>query len=197
MPVEQILTDSRKLLFPATSLFFAIGGPRRKGGAFIEELFAKGVRNFVVDESFLNGDSTSFPQANILQVKNVLHALQQLTEHHRKQFQLPVVGITGSNGKTIVKEWLAQLLADDFVVAKSPKSYNSQLGVPLSVHQLNENYSIVRSPKSYNSQIGVPLSVWQINQHHTLGIFEAGISQPNEMHCHLIGRLRRNGVQIP
>jgi Alr-MurF fusion protein len=155
--VEQILTDSRKLLFPATSLFFAIGGPRRKGDAFIEELFAKGVKNFVVDEEFSKDDVTRFPQANFLEVKNVLQALQQLSEHQRKKFQLPIIGITGSNGKTIVKEWLYQLL--------------------------NENYSIVRSPKSYNSQIGVPLSVWQINQQHTLGIFEAGISQPNEMHC--------------
>ena len=157
MPVEHILLDSRKLLFPATSLFFAIDGPRRKGDSFIGELYTKGVRNFVVEESFAFSATTKYPGANFLQVKNVMQALQQLTEQHRKQYQLPVIGITGSNGKTIVKEWLYQLL--------------------------NDNYSIVRSPKSYNSQIGVPLSVWQINQQHTLGIFEAGISQPDEMHC--------------
>ncbi len=156
MTLEHILIDSRKLLFPATSLFFAIGGPRRKGDTFIGELYTKGVRNFIVEENFIAATAAKFPGANFLQVKNVMHALHQLAEQHRKQFQIPVIGITGSNGKTIVKEWLYQLL--------------------------NENYSVVRSPKSYNSQIGVPLSVWQMNQHHTLGIFEAGISQPDEMH---------------
>jgi Alr-MurF fusion protein len=157
MTVEHILIDSRKLLFPATSLFFAIGGPRRKGGTFIGELYSKGVKSFVVEENFTAAEAVKFPGANFLQVKDVMHALQQLTEQHRKQFQIPVIGITGSNGKTIVKEWLYQLL--------------------------NENYSVVRSPKSYNSQIGVPLSVWQMDQHHTLAVFEAGISQPDEMHC--------------
>jgi len=156
-PVEHILIDSRKLLFPNTSLFFAIDGPRRKGDTFIGDLYNKGVRNFVVEENFIPAVAAKFPGANFLQVKNVMQALQLLTEQHRKQFQIPVIGITGSNGKTIVKEWLYQLL--------------------------NENYSVVRSPKSYNSQIGVPLSLWQMNQHHTLGIFEAGISQPDEMNC--------------
>ena len=117
-------------------------------------MYNKGVRNFIVDASFtfLTED---FAAANIIQVKNVLQALQQLTGYHRSQYAFPVIGITGSNGKTIVKEWLYQLLQNDF--------------------------NIVRSPKSYNSQIGVPLSVWQINAGHTLGIFEAGISQPDEM----------------
>jgi len=152
--IEHLLIDSRKLLFPASSLFFSLPGPRRQGSIFVKELYSKGVRNFIVDDAF-----TFLPQdfeaANIIAVKNVLQALQQLTAHHRSQFLFPVLGITGSNGKTIVKEWLYQLLQNDF--------------------------SIVRSPKSYNSQIGVPLSVWQINTSHTLGIFEAGISMKGEM----------------
>jgi len=154
-PVEHILLDSRKLLFPSTSLFFALEGQRRKGGLFIEELYQKGVRFFVVDESFTEADLLKFPNAAFLQVTDVLQALHLLTSFHRQQFTIPVIGITGSNGKTIVKEWLYQLLQAD--------------------------HNIVRSPKSYNSQIGVPLSVWQMNAGHTLGIFEAGISQPDEM----------------
>jgi Alr-MurF fusion protein len=153
--IEHILLDSRKLLFPATSLFFALNGPRRTGGSFIKELYERGVRNFIADESFFKEDIDQYPAANILLVKDVLEALQLLTTHHRKQFTIPVIGITGSNGKTIVKEWLYQLLEDD--------------------------HDIVRSPKSYNSQIGVPLSVWQMNASNTLGIFEAGISEPGEM----------------
>ncbi len=152
--IDHLLIDSRKLLFPASSLFFSLAGPRRQGSTFVQDLYNKGVRNFIVDESF-----TFLPQdfaaANIIAVKNVLQALQQLTAQHRSQFHFPVIGITGSNGKTIVKEWLYQLLQQDF--------------------------NIVRSPKSYNSQIGVPLSVWQMNAQHTLGIFEAGISMPGEM----------------
>ena len=153
--MEHILLDSRKLLFPANSIFFALDGPRRKGSLFIPELYHKGVRCFVVDEIFTEADVLDFPDADFLQVPDVLQALQLLTSFHRQQFNLPVIGITGSNGKTMVKEWLYQLLQNDF--------------------------NIVRSPKSYNSQIGVPLSVWQINAGHTLGIFEAGISQPDEM----------------
>ena len=153
--VEHLLLDSRKLLFPKTTLFFALGGPRRTGGLFIEELYNKGVRNFVVNESISADAIKNFSNANFLQVKNVLQALQVLVANHRRQFQIPVIGITGSNGKTIVKEWLYQLLYP--------------------------GYSIVRSPKSYNSQIGVPLSVWQMNSSHTLGIFEAGISMTGEM----------------
>lgn len=153
--IEHLLLDSRKLLFPSTSLFFALGGPRRSGGSFVEELYSKGVRNFVMDGSTTSDNIKKYTGANFLQVANVLTALQQLAAEHRQQFSLPVIGITGSNGKTIIKEWLYQLLHQD--------------------------YTIVRSPKSYNSQIGVPLSVWQINQQHTLGIFEAGISMPGEM----------------
>ena len=160
--IEHILLDSRKLLFPATSIFFALGGPRRNGNLFIPDLYKKGIRNFVVDESFMDAAVVNFPAANFLQVPDTLQALHLFTAFHRQQFnslpdgrQVPVIGITGSNGKTIVKEWLYQLLQND--------------------------HNIVRSPKSYNSQIGVPLSVWQMNSTHNLGIFEAGISQPDEM----------------
>ncbi|UAY53679.1 bifunctional UDP-N-acetylmuramoyl-tripeptide:D-alanyl-D-alanine ligase/alanine racemase [Ferruginibacter albus] len=153
--VEHILLDSRKLLFPSGTLFFALAGPRRTGNTFITELYGKGVRNFVVDESFSIEAIAQYPEATILQVVNTLTALQSLVAYHRHQFKYPVIGITGSNGKTIVKDWLYQLLQDD--------------------------YNVVRNPKSYNSQIGVPLSVWQMNEQHTLGIFEAGISQPDEM----------------
>ena len=153
-PIEHILIDSRKLIFPVSSLFFALSSSRRNGILFLEELYLKGVRNFVVQQT-PEASATKYPAANILLVKDVLQSLHLLSAWHRNQFLLPVIGITGSNGKTIVKEWLYQLLQSD--------------------------YNIVRSPKSYNSQIGVPLSVWQINQQHTLGIFEAGISQPDEM----------------
>ncbi len=153
--IEHILLDSRKLLFPSTSIFFALNGQRRKGKLFIEELFHKAVSCFVVDESFTESETIAFSEATFLQVTDVLQALHLLTAFHRRQFTIPVIGITGSNGKTMVKEWLYQLLQSD--------------------------YNIVRSPKSYNSQIGVPLSVWQMNAVHSLGIFEAGISQPDEM----------------
>lgn len=153
--IEHILLDSRKLLFPDKTLFFALNGERRNGAMYIRELYDKGVMNFIVDENFSENAIVNYSDANFLQVKNVLHSLHALTAFHRKEFNIPVIGITGSNGKTIVKEWLYQLL--------------------------HESYNIVRNPKSYNSQIGVPLSVWQINNQHTLGIFEAGISQPDEM----------------
>src|SRR5262249_31473053 len=150
--IEHLLLDSRKIYSPATSLFFALKGPRRDGHQFISELYDKGVKNFVVSA---RPDTSHFPEANFVLVTDTLEALQRLAAYHRKQFNIPVVGITGSNGKTIVKEWLYQLL--------------------------HEKYNIVRSPRSYNSQIGVPLSVWQINEHHELAIFEAGISEPGEM----------------
>ncbi len=146
------MLDSRKVYSPASSLYFALKGPRRDGHQFIAELYKKGVRSFVISEVI---DAAIYPEADFLQVPDTLTALQQVAIHHRKRFDIPVIGITGSNGKTIIKEWLYQLLQDEFV--------------------------IVRSPKSYNSQIGVPLSVWQMDEHHTLGIFEAGISQPGEM----------------
>lgn len=149
---EHLLLDSRKLSHPQTTLFFAIKGQRRDGHDYIDELYQKGVRQFVVSKDI---DVKAYPEAAFLKVKDTIHALQNLTAQHRKQFSIPVVGITGSNGKTIVKEWLYQLLQAD--------------------------YNIVRSPKSYNSQIGVPLSVWEMTSYHNLAIFEAGISQPNEM----------------
>ncbi len=150
--IEHLLTDSRKALFPATSLFFALKGGRRDGHDFLQEVYEKGVRNFIVS----NPDAVSpLPGANIILVKDALLALQAIAAFHRKRFSIPVIGITGSNGKTIVKEWLNQLL--------------------------EEKYSIVRSPKSYNSQVGVPLSVWQMTQDHQLALFEAGISQSGEM----------------
>jgi alanine racemase len=151
-PIQYLLTDSRKIVFPATSLFFAISGPRRDGHEYIKEVYARGVRNFVVKKDFV---TTGFPDALFLKVDNVLAALQTLAAFHRSRFTIPVIGVTGSNGKTIVKEWLYQLLQKD--------------------------HRIVRSPRSYNSQIGVPLSVWQMNEQHTLAIFEAGISLPGEM----------------
>ena len=150
--IEHLLPDSRKVLFPERSVFFALKGPRRDGHAFAAEAYGKGVRNFIISNEehiALSAD------ANVVLVKDTLQALQQLAAWHRKQFSIPVIGITGSNGKTIVKEWLNQLL--------------------------EEKYAIVRSPKSYNSQIGVPLSVWQMSTQHTLAIFEAGISQSGEM----------------
>lgn len=149
--INQILTDSRNLFCPAQTLFIALVTPRQDGHYFIAELYQKGVRAFLINQ-LPEGD---FPDAAFLKVSDTLLALQQLAIAWRKQFSIPVIGITGSNGKTIVKEWLFQLLAND--------------------------YRIIRSPKSYNSQIGVPLSVFQINKTHELGIFEAGISQPDEM----------------
>jgi Alr-MurF fusion protein len=153
LQIQQLLTDSRKLLFPSTSLFFALNGPRRSGTSFISELYLKGVRAFVITDDVFQ--TAHFPDATFIATSDPLEGLQKLAAHHRKQFNIPVIGITGSNGKTIVKEWLFQLLQHDF--------------------------KIVRSPKSYNSQIGVPLSVWEINAAHNLGIFEAGISLPREM----------------
>lgn len=151
-PIEHLLFDSRKAYSPLSSLFFAIVGDRKDGHQFIPELYRKGVRNFVVSQKI---DAGKFPEANFIKVENTLTALQTLAASHRQQFSIPVIGITGSNGKTIVKEWLYQLLHQD--------------------------HTIVRSPRSFNSQIGVPLSVWQMNEQHTLGIFEAGISRPGEM----------------
>lgn len=150
--VDQLLLDSRKVYAPSTSLFFALKSQRRNGHQFIADLYKRNVRNFVISEPIA---TNLYPEASFLLVSDTLAALQQLAAYHRQQFSIPVIGITGSNGKTIVKEWLYQLLQADF--------------------------NIVRSPKSYNSQIGVPLSVWQINEQHTLGIFEAGISKPGEM----------------
>ncbi len=148
-----LLTDSRQLTSPAETLFFAIRGLHHDGHRFIPDLYRRGVRQFVVETPGFS--APDFPEATFFEVENSVAALQSLAAARRAKFRLPVVGITGSNGKTIVKEWIAQLLSPDFTVCKSPKSYNSQLGVPLSV--------------------------WQLSEIHTLGLFEAGISKPGEM----------------
>ncbi len=150
--IHEILLDSRQVLYPEASLFFALVGERFDAHTFIPQLYQQGVRNFCVCAAL---DYQLYPEANFWLVSNTTRALQKFVEHDRHHFDLEVIGITGSNGKTIVKEWLYQLLQAD--------------------------QTIVRSPKSYNSQIGVPLSVWQITAAHTLGIFEVGISRPDEM----------------
>ena len=153
--IAHVIIDSRKLFFGRQTLFVCLYGPRRSGADFIPDLYEDGVRHFLVDETFNLALLTRYPEANFLQVKNTLHALQLLAAFHRSHFTYPIIGITGSNGKTIIKEWLYQLLHQD--------------------------YKIVRSPKSYNSQIGVPLSILQMDELFNLGIFEAGISMQNEM----------------
>ena len=152
--VAFILTDSRSLCFPEETLFFALQTNRNDGHKYIPELYQRGVRNFVVTDVPTDRAET-YPDANFLKVSNTLKALQRLAERHRDEFDIPVVGITGSNGKTMVKEWLYQLL--------SPEMF------------------VTRSPRSYNSQIGVPLSVWLMDEHTQVGVFEAGISKPGEM----------------
>jgi Alr-MurF fusion protein len=152
-PVTTLLTDSRKASASEGVVFFAIKGEHHDGHRYIAELYEKGIRQFVVE---VNGDySKSIPEANIILVRSALQAIQQLAAEQRETVDVPVIGITGSNGKTIVKEWLFQLLSPDYKIAKNPGSYNSQLGVPLSV--------------------------WQLQHHHELGIFEAGVSLPDEM----------------
>ncbi len=149
-----ILTDSRSLSFAEETLFFALKTNRDNGVRYIPDLYRRGVRSFVVEQ--VPADyATQFPKAVFLKVTNSLQALQRLAERHRDEFDIPVVGITGSNGKTMVKEWLYQIM--------SPYR------------------CVTRSPRSYNSQIGVPLSVWLLNEQSQLGIFEAGISMPGEM----------------
>jgi len=151
---QHLLIDSRQLTEPSHSIFIALKSERNDGHQYISGLIQKGVKIFIVShipESCIELQN----KVCFLVVQDTLKALQKLATYHREQFQLPIIGITGSNGKTIVKEWLYQLLKSD--------------------------YNIARSPKSYNSQVGVPLSVWQINNKHTLGIFEAGISEVGEM----------------
>lgn len=150
MDVEWLLTDSRSLCFPENTLFFALRTERGDGHRYVHELYERGVRAFVVDTL-----QEGLPEAIQLQVPDTLIALQRLAERHRETFNIPVIGITGSNGKTVVKEWLYQMLSPDMTVT--------------------------RSPRSYNSQIGVPLSIWQLNAKSDIGIFEAGISKPGEM----------------
>ena len=153
--VKWLLTDSRSLGFPEETLFFALVTGRSDGHRYIVDLYGRGVRHFVVSVCPTSEELQAMPEANFLVVDDTLVALQLLAEKHRGQYQIPVVGITGSNGKTVVKEWLSQLLGNDLRVA--------------------------RSPRSYNSQIGVPLSVWQMDEHTEVALIEAGISQRNEM----------------
>jgi alanine racemase len=145
--------DSRKITSPINTLFFAIPGERNDGHKYIPDLLENGVRNFIISKE--SPAIKANQSANFILVNDVVEALQKLAAHHRKQYDIPTIGITGSNGKTIVKEWLSQLLESE--------------------------YEIIKSPKSYNSQVGVPLSVWSMNDLHTLAIFEAGISKPGEM----------------
>ena len=151
--IDWILTDSRSLCFAEETLFFALKTKRNDGHKYIPELYERGVRNFVVSD--LPQNMEAYADANFLQTDSPLKALQKLAEKHRMQFDVPVVGITGSNGKTVVKEWLYQLLNGERIVT--------------------------RSPRSYNSQIGVPLSVWLMNEKTEVAIFEAGISEMGEM----------------
>ncbi len=151
--ISWLLTDSRSLCFPESTLFFALRSERNDGHKYIPELYNRGVRNFVVSSTPQN--AADYADANFLKVTDVLSALQRLAERHRDEFDIPVVGITGSNGKTMVKEWLYQLLSPSMTVT--------------------------RSPRSYNSQIGVPLSVWLLNERTQVALLEAGISEVGEM----------------
>ena len=150
--IRHLLIDSRKLLVPEASLFFAIKTSQRDGHFFIDDLYQKGVRHFMVSSA---PEPREYPEASFYVTDNVISSLQKIAVCHRNKFHIPVIGITGSNGKTIVKEWL--------------------------FHLLQSEKNIVRSPRSYNSQLGVPLSVWELNEEHELGIFEAGISKRGEM----------------
>lgn len=151
--IDWILTDSRSLCFPEETLFFALKTKRNDGHKYIPELYDRGVRNFVV--SNVPDGVSKYKDCNFLKVSNPLKSLQKLAASHRDMFDVPVIGITGSNGKTVVKEWL--------------------------YHIISPNKVVTRSPRSYNSQIGVPLSVWLMNENTEIGIFEAGISEMGEM----------------
>jgi Alr-MurF fusion protein len=151
--IKWLLTDSRSLPFPEESIFFAMRTNRNDGHRYIADLYRRGLRNFVLSDETIN--LSPYPEANVLWVKDTLQSLQELAAYHRHRFSCPVFAITGSNGKTIVKEWLWQVLREDAL--------------------------ITRSPRSYNSQIGVPLSIWKMEPSTELAIFEAGISQPGEM----------------
>jgi alanine racemase len=153
LEVRDVIIDSRQLITVEACMFFALVSNRNNGHKYIRSLYDKGLRAFVVSQN--NPEWETMDQAAFIKVDDSLEALQMLAAWHRKQFDIPVIGITGSNGKTIIKEWLFQLLSPD--------------------------RTIIRSPKSYNSQIGVPLSVWQMDKQHQLAIFEAGISEPDEM----------------
>ncbi|MDH5604643.1 MAG: Mur ligase family protein, partial [Cyclobacteriaceae bacterium] len=152
LPIEHIFNDSRNELTGPGSLFFAIHGRNYNGHDFIQYLYERGTRNFVTEEGI---DLTIIPRANVLRVSSSVGAMQQIASFKRNKLSLEIIGITGSNGKTIVKEWLFGLM--------SPYR------------------KCVKTPASFNSQIGVPLSVWQAGPTHDLGLFEAGISKKGEM----------------
>lgn len=154
--VSHLLIDSRGAISPKDTIFFAIQGKRHNGHDYVKELYLKGIRCFVVNAKALPSDTANLPEASFILVENTLDALQSLAAFHRRRFSYPVVGITGSNGKTVVKEWASQLMHGE--------------------------KKVVRSPRSYNSQVGVPLSVWLMSEENDVAIFEAGISHPSEMH---------------
>ena len=149
--ITALITDSRKAVVKSGAIFFAIGGKHHDGHQFISNLYAQGIRQFVVERPV----DEMGAEANVLLAGSSIRVLQDMAAYHRNGINAPIIGITGSNGKTIIKEWLFQLLSPEFKIAKNPASYNSQLGVPLSL--------------------------WQMEGHHTLGIFEAGISTVDEM----------------
>ncbi|MFL5753437.1 MAG: bifunctional UDP-N-acetylmuramoyl-tripeptide:D-alanyl-D-alanine ligase/alanine racemase [Bacteroidia bacterium] len=151
--IKSIFTDSRTVSEAGSSLFIALVGERHNGHNYIADLYEKGVKSFLISDAQFQTEA--FPEAGFILVDNTLRAFQYIAAWRRNQFTIPIIGITGSNGKTIVKEWLYQMM--------------------------REEHNICRSPKSYNSQTGVPLSVWQLNPEHTFGIFEAGISKAGEM----------------
>lgn len=152
--IRHLLTDSRSLIYPEETLFFALTTPTGDGHRYISELYEKGVRAFVVNH-LPEEAAYKYPEAALVVVPDVTRALQILARHHRDQFHCPVIGITGSRGKTTVKEWIYQLLGSKM--------------------------NIVRSPRSFNSQIGVPLSVWELNEQTDMAVIEAGISLKGEM----------------
>lgn len=150
--IAQLLIDTRSSDFYKNALFFAIKTKKRDGHDYIQDAYSKGIRNFIVQDS----SRVKFAKdLSYYEVHNSTEALQLISTAKREKYNFPIIAITGSNGKTIVKEWLSQILS--------------------------RHYSLVKSPKSYNSQVGVPLSVWQIEDRHNLGIFEAGISTKGEM----------------
>lgn len=148
--IDELVIDSRQATGQEKMLFFCLVGHHHDGHQFVSEVYQKGLRNFIVS------NAVAIPKdANLIKVADTLDALQKLVAHHRSSFNIPVVGITGSNAKTMIKEWLSTVLS--------------------------EKYQVVKSPKSYNSQVGVPLSVWQLNNLHEIGVFEAGVSEKGEM----------------
>ena len=151
--ITELAIDSRKVIHAERTLFFAIETEKNDGHLYVRSLYQAGVRNFVITK--VMNDFSQCEEANFLFVEDSVEALQQLARRHRQQYHYPVIGITGSNGKTIVKEWLSMMLS--------------------------EKYNVVKSPDSYNSHLGVPLSVWKMSADHDIAVFEAGISKPNEM----------------